>query len=100
MEILFPCFIIIVVIIIFVALVVVHNGNVDPGAELQNQFVWLGDVIGLSYQEISHIVDRPADEIKEIGDGEKRCRWKKGKYQITLIFKDDKCGGIVSEDTV
>ena len=59
-----------------------------PGVALSKKFVSLGDMKGMTYEQIKSVVG-PCSSISDIGNGQKLRQWIATGYHIALVFDSD-----------
>lgn len=71
-----------------------------PGRLLNQKFVSLGDMRGMSYADIEKVVGKP-QSVSQMGDGGTLRQWISTGYHIALVFdENDKMVGISHETSV
>ncbi|WP_016909126.1 hypothetical protein [Streptomyces xiaopingdaonensis] len=65
---------------------------------LQQDFAVLGDLTGLTLEEIVAAVGRPSSQ-SMVGPGQTLFQWQSGSYHIGILFEGTQFAGIMSEDS-
>lgn len=84
---------------VVLGLVIIYLATKYPGDSLGAKFRNLGDVRGLTVQQVVEVAGDPSQSY-ERGGGERVLAWSAGGYYISLIFRDGLCTGIDEEISV
>lgn len=66
------------------------------GAELQQKFVGLGNLVGKTKDEIIAAVG-PPNSLSSMGDDSTLLQWQTQGYHIALLFRGELCEGVTHE---
>lgn len=79
--------------------VIIYYMTRYPGDSLGAKFKAMGDLRGLTVQDIINIVGDPSQRYDR-GGGQVVFAWSAGGYYISLIFQDGKCTGVDEEISI
>lgn len=79
--------------------IVIYYMTRYSGDSLGGKFKRLGDLRGLTIQQIIDVTGDPSQSY-ERGGGERVMAWSAGGYYVSLVFRDGLCQGIEDEISV